>query len=65
MKWTDNRQTSTKRFGDLEIEDVFVWDNIIHIKINRDEAFDICNDITEDFESSVIITPRKATLVLD
>ena len=65
MKWQDNRQTKAVRFGDIGIGDVFVWDNIIHIKINREEAFDVCNNTVEDFEPSVIIMPRKATLVLD
>lgn len=65
MQWKDNRQENTTRFGDIKVGDVFVWDNIIHIKIHQDEAFDICNNVIEDFEPNVIVEKRKATLVLE
>ena len=65
MNWKDNRQSNTGRFGDLKIGDVFVWESIILIKINKDEAFDICNNITDFFNFEDKVEKRKATLVLD
>ena len=65
MDWKDNRQTKTVCFDDIKVGDVFVWDNIIHIKINRNEAFDICNNVIEEFAPNDIAERRKATLVLD
>lgn len=65
MNWKDNRQTNTTEFGQLKIGDVFVCTDIIYIKINRDEAFDICNNAADFFNPNDKVEKRKATLVLD
>ena len=65
MNWKDNRHSNTGRFGDLKIGEVFVWEDIIHIKINKDEAFDICNNTADFFNPEDKVEKRKATLVLD
>lgn len=65
MDWKDNRQTNTSCFDDIKVGDVFVWDDFIHIKINRNEGFDIHNNVIEEFAPNDLVEKRKATLVLD
>ena len=50
MNWKDNRQIKDVAFGALAKGDVFIYDNIIYIKVANDEAFDICNNCFVDRE---------------
>lgn len=65
MNWKDNRQIKDVAFGALAKGDVFIYDNIIYIKVANDEAFDICNNCFEDFPCNTAVEKRDATLVLD
>lgn len=66
MQWKDNRQENTTTFEKLSIGDVFTdVDDIIHIKINHDEGFDICNNVVACFLEDDPVEVRKATLVLE
>ena len=66
MDWKDNRKVNTVHFDDLKIGDVFLCsDNIIHIKINSEEAFDVCNNEIMYFDQNDEVEKRNATLVLD
>lgn len=66
MDWKDNKKTKIIYFSDLEAGDVFLCsDNIINIKINSEEAFDVCNNETAFFRQDEEVTKRNATLVLD
>lgn len=65
MDWKDNRQGNIVYFDDIRIGNVFVWNDIIHIKINCGEAFDIYNNIDKEFLPNELVEERKATLVLD
>jgi hypothetical protein len=65
MNWKDNRETNTVCFNDIRIGGVFVKNNLIHIKINEQEAFDIHNNGTVIFDQIEKVKERKATLVLD
>ena len=66
MDWKDNRKASTVSFGSLKVGDVFLCcDNIIHIKINTEEAFDVCNNEIMFFHQEDKVEKRNATLVLD
>lgn len=66
MDWKDNRHGKTTLFRDLHIGDVFLCsENIIHIKINMEEAFDVCNNEIMFFHQEDKVEKRNATLVLD
>lgn len=66
MDWKDNRKPNTVSFGDLKVGDVFLCcDNIIHIKISSEDAFDICNNEMAYFLQEDKVEKRNATLVLD
>lgn len=66
MNWKDNRHTKTMHFGNLKVGDVFLCsENIIHIKINTEEAFDVCNNEIMFFHQEDKVEKRNATLVLD
>ena len=66
MDWKDNRHASTVNFSTLRVGDVFLCsENIIHIKINTEEAFDICNDEIMFFPQEAKVEKRNATLVLN
>lgn len=66
MNWKDNRKTNTVHFGNLKVGDVFVWnDTVIYIKINHEDAFDICNNDIVVFPQTEYVEKREATLTLD
>ena len=66
MQWKDNRQENTMTFEELAIGDVFTdVDDIIYIKISREEGFDICNNAVVYFHKDDPVEGRNATLVLD
>ena len=66
MDWKDNRHRKTMRFSELNVGDVFLCsENIIHIKINTEEAFDVCNNEIMFFHQEDKVEKRNATLVLD
>jgi hypothetical protein len=66
MDWKDNRKTKTMHFSNLKVGDVFLCsENIIHIKINTEEAFDVCNNDIVFFHQEDRVEKRFATLVLD
>ena len=66
MDWKDNRKANTVSFSNLKVGDVFLCsENIIHIKINTEEAFDVCNNEIMFFHQEDKVEKRNATLVLD
>lgn len=67
MNYKDNKKGSPVEFGNLKAGDVFIdpIDNTIHIKINQEEAFDICNDDIITYNIGHLVMKRKATLVLE
>ncbi len=66
MDWKDTRHGKTTLFRDLHIGDVFLCsENIIHIKITADQAFDVCNSEVADFSRDDTVEKRSATLVLE
>lgn len=66
MQWKDNKQENTTTFEELDIGDVFTDVNdIIHIKINCEEGFDIYNNTMFCFSKDDQVERRNATLVLD
>lgn len=66
MNWEDKRQAKTMRFSELKVGDVFLCsENIIHIKINSEEAFDVCNSDVVYFHQEDKVEKRSATLVLE
>lgn len=66
MDWKDNRKANTVSFSNLKVGDVFLCsENIIHIKINTEEAFDVCNNEIMFFHQEDKVEKRNATLMLD
>ena len=66
MDWKDNRKTKTMYFNNLKVGDVFLCsENIVHIKINSEEAFDVCNNDIVSFYQEDRVEKRSATLVLE
>lgn len=66
MDWKDNRNANTVNFSKLKVGDVFLCsENIIHIKINTEEAFDVCNSDVVYFYQEDKVEKRDATLVLE
>ena len=66
MDWKDNRQTKTMQFSTLKVGDVFLChENIILIKINMEEAFDVCNNEIMYFPQEEEVERRNATLILN
>jgi hypothetical protein len=66
MNWEDKRQAKTMRFSELNVGDVFLCsENIIHIKMSSEDAFDVCNSEVVFFHQEDRVEKRNATLVLD
>lgn len=66
MNWEDKRQAKTIRFCELNVGDVFLCsENIIHIKIDAEHAFDVCNNEIMFFHQEDKVEKRSGTLVLD
>lgn len=66
MDWKDSRKANTVSFGSLKVGDVFLCgENIIHIKVSSEDAFDICNNEMVYFRQENKVEHRDATLVLE
>jgi hypothetical protein len=50
MKWRNESPLITKLFRDIEIGEVFEFNEIFYIKITPKNGFDIINNITDTFD---------------
>ena len=71
MKVVDTNPTKNTLFGELEVGEIFIYDECIYVKIaNADvkynyNAFDIEHHLLDQLGESYIVVPRKATVTLE
>lgn len=61
MKIMDDTQ-QTVIFEEIKIGEVFEWQEIFYLKISETTAFDVYNNLLEDFGGSECLIPRKSEL---
>ena len=71
MRVIDNNPIKNISFAELEVGEVFIYDECVYVKIaNIDDkcdynAFDIEHHLLDQLDKSYIVVPRKATVTLD
>ena len=62
MKIMNDTEQKTIIFEEIKIGEVFEWDSNFYLKISKTTAFDVYNNLLEDFGGSECLIPRKSEL---
>lgn len=62
MKIKNDTCQKTISFEKIKIGEVFEWESIFYLKISKTTAFDVYNNLLENFEEAEYLIPRQSEL---
>lgn len=62
MKINDETLQRTVKFEEIKIGEVFEWEEVFYLKVFKTTAFDVYNNLLENFEEEKRVIPRQSEL---
>lgn len=62
MKINNETLQRTVKFEEIKIGEVFEWEEIFYLKVSKTTAFDVYNNLLENFEEAEYLIPRQSEL---
>lgn len=62
MKIKDDTWQETVKFEEIKIGEVFEWEEVFYLKVSKTTAFDVYNNLLENFEQEERIIPKQSEL---
>lgn len=62
MKIKSETSQRTVKFEEIKIGEVFEWEEIFYLKVSKTTAFDVYNNLLENFEEAEYLIPRQSEL---
>lgn len=62
MKINNETLQRTVKFEEIKIGEVFEWEEIFYLKVFKTTAFDVYNNLLENFEEEKRVIPRQSEL---
>lgn len=62
MKINNETLQRTVTFKEIKIGEVFEWEEIFYLKVSKTTAFDVYNNLLENFEEEEYLIPRQSEL---
>lgn len=62
MKINNETLQRTVNFKEIKIGEVFEWDSNFYLKVSETTAFDVYNNLLENFEGEEYLIPRQSEL---
>lgn len=62
MKINNDTQQKTIKFEEIKIGEVFEWESVFYLKVSKNGAFDISNNLLEYFGGIECVIPRQSEL---
>lgn len=62
MKIKNETFQRTVKFEEIKIGEVFEWEEIFYLKVSKTTAFDVYNNLLENFEEEERVIPKQSEL---
>lgn len=62
MKINDDTMPRTVKFEELKVGEVFEWEEVFYLKVSKTTAFDVYNNLLENFGGAEYLIPRQSEL---
>lgn len=62
MKINNETLQRTVKFEEIKIGEIFEWEEIFYLKVSKTTAFDVYNNLLENWENTEYLIPRQSEL---
>lgn len=62
MKIKNETLQRTVKFEEIKIGEVFEWEATFYLKVSKTTAFDVYNNLLENFEEAEYLIPKQSEL---